>query len=238
VPAADFIAIAEQSGLMLDLNYWVLEQAAQAVRDWRNAGWADARVAINVSAQQFVAGDFLAEIERILERFDLPPDCLELELTENMLQTGAITIETLHSLQLMGVATALDDFGTGYSSLTSLERLPLSRVKLDRSVVAEVDWNPRAASIARSIISLCRSLGLQVTVEGVERPSQLDFLVNCGDVSVQGYLVAHPADHSEIIETVTRTRTRLAALLEAARLSRSDRVEETGGAVSILRRRR
>jgi diguanylate cyclase (GGDEF)-like protein len=238
VPAADFIAIAEQSGLMLDLNYWVLEQAAQAVRDWRNAGWADARVAINVSAQQFVAGDFLAEIERILERFDLPPDCLELELTENMLQTGAITIETLHSLQLLGVATALDDFGTGYSSLTSLERLPLSRVKLDRSVVAEVDWNPRAASIARSIISLCRSLGLQVTVEGVERPSQLDFLVNCGDVSVQGYLVAHPADQSEIIETVTRTRTRLAALLEAARLSRSDRVEETGGAVSILRRRR
>jgi diguanylate cyclase (GGDEF)-like protein len=238
VPASDFIAIAEQSGLMLDLNYWVLEQAAQAVREWRNAGWANARVAINVSAQQFVAGDFIAEIERLLKRFDLPPDSLELELTENMLQTGAITVETLHSLQLLGVATALDDFGTGYSSLTSLERLPLSRVKLDRSVVAEVDWNPRAASIARSIISLCRSLGLQVTVEGVERPSQLDFLVNCGDVSVQGYLVAHPADASEIMETVMRTRTRLAALLEAARLSRSDRVEETGGAVSILRRRR
>jgi diguanylate cyclase (GGDEF)-like protein len=238
VPASDFIAIAEQSGLMLDLNYWVLEQAAQAVREWRSAGWANARVAINVSAQQFVAGDFLAEIERLLKRFDLPPDSLELELTENMLQTGAITVETLHSLQLLGVATALDDFGTGYSSLTSLERLPLTRVKLDRSVVAEVDWNPRAASIARSIISLCRSLGLQVTVEGVERPSQLDFLVNCGDVSVQGYLIAHPSDSSSIIETVTRTRTRLAALLEAARLSRSDQVDETGGAVSILRRRR
>jgi diguanylate cyclase (GGDEF)-like protein len=238
VPASDFIAIAEQSGLMLDLNYWVLEQAAQAVRDWRAAGWSDARVAINVSAQQFVAGDFLAEIERVLKRFDVPPDSLELELTEHMLQTGAITVETLHSLQLLGVATALDDFGTGYSSLTSLERLPLSRVKLDRSVVAEVDWNPRAASIARSIISLCRSLGLQVTVEGVERPSQLDFLVNCGDVSVQGYLIAHPSDSSEIIDTVSRTRTRLAALLEAARLSRSDRLEETGGAVSILRRRK
>ncbi len=238
VPAADFIAIAEQSGLMLDLNYWVLEQAAQAVRDWRRAGWPDARVAINVSAQQFVAGDFLAEIERLLKRFDLPADSLELELTENMLQTGAITVETLHSLQLLGVATALDDFGTGYSSLTSLERLPLTRVKLDRSVVAEVDWNPRAASIARSIISLCRSLGLQVTVEGVERPSQLDFLVNCGDVSVQGYLIAHPSDGKEVIDMVQRTRTRLAALLEAARLSRSDRIEETGGAVSFLRRRR
>ena len=238
VPASDFIAIAEQSGLMLDLNYWVLEQAMQAVRTWRDAGWAEARVAINVSAQQFIAGDFLVECERLLKRFDLPPDSLELELTENMLQTGAITVETLHSLQLLGVATALDDFGTGYSSLTSLERLPLSRVKLDRSVVAEVDWNPRAASIARSIISLCRSLGLQVTVEGVERPSQLDFLVNCGDVSVQGYLIAHPSDGSEIIDMVSRTRTRLAALLEAARLSRSDRLEETGGAVPFLRRRR
>ncbi len=236
VPASDFIAIAEQSGLMLDLNFWVLEQAAEAVRRWRAAGWTDARVAINVSAQQFVAGDFLAEIERLLKRFELPPDCLELELTENMLQTGAITVETLHSLQLLGVATALDDFGTGYSSLTSLERLPLSRVKLDRSVVAEVDWNPRAASIARAIISLCRSLGLQVTVEGVERPSQLDFLVNCGDVSVQGYLVAHPSDASEIMDMVARTRTRLAALLEAARLSRSERLEETGGAVPFLRR--
>jgi diguanylate cyclase (GGDEF)-like protein len=238
VPASDFIAIAEQSGLMLELNYWVLEQAAQAVRDWRNAGWKEARVSINVSAQQFVAGDFLAEIERLLQRFDLPADCLELELTENMLQTGAITVETLHSLQLLGVATALDDFGTGYSSLTSLERLPLTRVKLDRSVVAEVDWNPRAASIARSIISLCRSLGLQVTVEGVERPSQLEFLVNCGDVSVQGYLVAHPSDGREIIDMVSRTRTRIAALLEAGRLSRSDRIEETGGAVAFLRRRR
>jgi diguanylate cyclase (GGDEF)-like protein len=238
VPASDFIAIAEQSGLMLDLNYWVLEQAAEAVRSWRAAGWTDARVAINVSAQQFVAGDFIADIERLLERFELPPDCLELELTENMLQTGAITVETLHSLQLLGVATALDDFGTGYSSLTSLERLPLTRVKLDRSVVAEVDWNPRAAAIARAIIALCRSLGLQVTVEGVERPSQLDFLVNCGDVSVQGYLVAHPSDASEVMDMVARTRTRLAALLEAARLSRSERLEETGGAVSFLRRRR
>ena len=179
---------------MLDLNDWVLERGADAVRQWRAAGWKDARVAINVSAQQFVAGDFLGAIERLLRRHDLPPECLELELTENMLQTGAITVETLHGLQLLGVATALDDFGTGYSSLTSLEQLPLSRVKLDRSVVAEVDWNPRAASIARSIIALCRGLGLQVTVEGVERPSQLDFLVGCGDVSVQGYLIAHPAD--------------------------------------------
>jgi diguanylate cyclase (GGDEF)-like protein len=236
VHAGEFISIAEQSGLMLDLNDWVLERGADAVRQWREAGWANARIAINVSAQQFVAGDFLGTIERLLRRHDLPPECLELELTENMLQTGAITVETLHGLQLLGVATALDDFGTGYSSLTSLEQLPLSRVKLDRSVVAEVDWNPRASSIARSIIALCRGLGLQVTVEGVERPSQLDFLVGCGEVAVQGFLIAHPADGTDVIDFVNRTQPRLDSLLEAARLSRVERLGETGGAVPLRRR--
>jgi diguanylate cyclase (GGDEF)-like protein len=238
VHAGEFITIAEQSGLMLDLNDWVLERGADAVRQWRSAGWPDARIALNVSAQQFVAGDFLGAVERLLRRHNLPPECLELELTENMLQTGAITVETLHGLQLLGVATALDDFGTGYSSLTSLEQLPLSRVKLDRSVVAEVDWNPRAASIARSIISLCRGLGLQVTVEGVERPSQLDFLTGCGEVSVQGFLIAHPTDGVEVIDFVTRTAPRMHSLLEAARLSRTDRLEESGGAVPLRRRQR
>jgi diguanylate cyclase (GGDEF)-like protein len=238
VHAGEFIAIAEQSGLMLDLNDWVLERGADAVRQWRGAGWGDARIALNVSAQQFVAGDFLGTVERLLRRHNLPAECLELELTENMLQTGAITVDTLHGLQLLGVATALDDFGTGYSSLTSLEQLPLSRVKLDRSVVAEVDWNPRAASIARSIISLCRGLGLQVTVEGVERPSQLDFLTGCGEVSVQGFLIAHPSDSSEVVDFVSRTQPRMHSLLEAARLSRAERLEETGGAVPLRRRNR
>jgi len=121
IPAGEFVMIAEQSGLMLDLNSWVLEQASRDLREWRARGWSDARVAINVSAQQFMSGDFLGEMERLLARHDIPPDGLELELTENMLQTGAITIETLRGLRMLGVATALDDFGTGYSSLTSLE---------------------------------------------------------------------------------------------------------------------
>ena len=111
-----------------------------------------------------------------------------------MLQTGAVTVEALQGLRLLGVATALDDFGTGYSSLTSIEQLPLTRVKLDRSVIAALDNNPRSAAIAHSIIRLCRSLGLQVTAEGVERPAQLDFLAACGEVSVQGFLIAKPAD--------------------------------------------
>ncbi len=239
VPAGEFIAIAEQSGLMLAINEWVLETAARDVSEWRRGGWTDAKVAINVSSQQFVAGDFPLQIERLLRRHELPAEALELELTEGMLQTGAITVETLRGLRMLGVSTALDDFGTGYSSLTSLEQLPLSRVKLDRSVVAEVDWNPRAASIARSIIGLCRTLGLQVTVEGVERPNQLDFLVGCGEVSVQGFLVARPQDAAEIIGLVNGSHDRMTSLLQAAELSRQDPTIEMGDStIRMLRQRR
>ena len=212
--AGEFISIAEQSGLMLDLNDWILGQAARDVRAWRASGWADARVAINVSAQQVMSGDFVGEIERLLAHHELPAGAIELELTENMVQTGAITVESLRALRRMGVDTALDDFGTGYSSLTSLEQLPLSRVKLDRSVVAEVDANPRAAAIAASIIALCHSLGLRVTIEGVERLSQLSFLTGSGDVDVQGYLVARPMGADVVLESIERTNAVMHRLLD------------------------
>ena len=238
VSASDFIGIAEQSGLMLDLNDWILERAARDVRSWRDAGWTQARVAINVSAQQVLSGDFPGDIERLLARHGLPPEALELELTENMLQTGVITVETLRTLKLLGVATALDDFGTGYSSLTSLEQLPLSRVKLDRGVLAEVDSNPRAASIANAMIALCRGLGLQVTVEGVERTSQLDFLAGSGELSVQGFLIARPMDAAGVLEAVGRMGQRIRALLDAGERGRPDELlDDPDGTIRHLRRR-
>ncbi len=202
VAAADFLSVAEQSGLLLELNDWVLERTGRVLREWRCDRWPDARVAVNVSAHQFLAGNFVSTVERLLREADLPPDCLELELSETVLQTGGATIDALHSLRLLGITIALDDFGTGFSSLTSLEQLPLDRVKLDRSLIADVDCNPRAAAIARSIVGLCRSLGLQVTAEGVERRAQLDFLRGCGDVDVQGYLVARPVPADELIDIV------------------------------------
>ena len=238
VPAFEFIGIAEQSGLMLDLNDWILEQAVRDVSEWRRTCWPGARVAINVSAQQFVSGDFLGKIERVLARYELTPDALELELTEHMVQTGAITVETLGALRTMGIATALDDFGTGYSSLTSLDQLPLTRVKLDRSVIGEVDSNPRAASIASSMIALCRSLGLQVTVEGVERSSQLDFLSASGNLSVQGFLMGRPAAAATMAVTVESMEARVRALLDAAERGRAAPLPgDPDGTVHRLRRR-
>jgi EAL domain-containing protein (putative c-di-GMP-specific phosphodiesterase class I) len=239
VPAGDFIDIAEQSGLMLDLNEWILETAAADCARWRREGWPDARVAINLSAQQFVTGNFLPDIERLLARHELPPHAIELELTETMLQTGAVTVEALHGLRLLGIDTALDDFGTGYSSLTSIEQLPLARVKLDRSVIHSVDSNPRSAAIVRSIIGLCRNLGLQVTVEGVERPAQLDFLAACGEVSVQGFLVARPSEAAVVIGLVRDTRGKLEGLLELAARQRATTLDDDlTSSVRMLRRNR
>ncbi|HEU4531043.1 MAG TPA: EAL domain-containing protein, partial [Steroidobacteraceae bacterium] len=233
VPAAEFLGIAEQTGLIMDLNRWVMRQAAEAVGYWRKNGWPRARVAINVSSQQFLAGDFAVSIERLLRKHDISPECLELELTEHALQTGAVTVETLRSLRLLGVAVALDDFGTGFSSLTSLEQLPISRVKLDRSLVADVDENPRAAAIAHSIIGLCRSLGLQVTAEGVERAAQLQFLLGCGDVDVQGYFIGRPAAADQALSFITGTRDHMSKLREQCALN--EMAEQGGETRSLLR---
>jgi EAL domain-containing protein (putative c-di-GMP-specific phosphodiesterase class I) len=129
----------------------------------------------------------------------LPARCLELELTESVLQTGTHTIKTLDHLRSIGVAIALDDFGTGYSSLASLQRLPLTRVKLDRSLVAGIDDNARSASIARATIALCRGLGLEVTAEGVERLEQLAMLLPHRAISLQGFLFARPVSANDLL---------------------------------------
>jgi diguanylate cyclase (GGDEF)-like protein len=239
VPAGEFIEIAEQTGLMLELNEWILETAASACARWRREGWNDARVAVNVSAQQFVTGNFLLELQALLDRHGLPPQAMELELTETMLQTGAVTVDTLNALRLLGIDTALDDFGTGYSSLTSIEQLPLSRVKLDRSVIASVDCNPRSAAIVHSMIGLCRNLGLQVTVEGVERPAQLDFLAACGEVSVQGFFITRPIEATSVTDFVHDTRGRLDELLGVAERERAATMEDDlTSSVRMLRRGR
>jgi EAL domain-containing protein (putative c-di-GMP-specific phosphodiesterase class I) len=190
--ASEFIHIAEKSGLIRDVTGWVVRQAAQVAAGWRTAGWSRASVAINVSPPQLFESDFLGQIERALLETGLPPGALELELTETVLQTGRSTIQALQRLRALGVAIALDDFGIGYSSLTSLEQLPLTRVKLDRMLIEGVDSSSRAAAIVRSIVALCHGLGLEVIAEGVERVEQLQFLAQCGEVGVQGFLLARP----------------------------------------------
>jgi EAL domain-containing protein (putative c-di-GMP-specific phosphodiesterase class I) len=156
-------------------------------------------VAVNVSSRQLLDNRFADYLESLLEEHQLPTRCIEIELTENVLQTGAATIEALKRLRAAGVAIALDDFGTGYSSLSSLELLPLSRVKLDRSLIASLDSSPRSLAISRGIIGLCRDLGLQVTAEGIEHTEQLSALTQYSTLTLQGYLISRPLDRDAVL---------------------------------------
>jgi diguanylate cyclase (GGDEF)-like protein len=233
VTAGEFIEVAEQSGLLLDLSDWLIRSALEAARELREDGWASARVAINVSPQQLLAGQFLERVRKALAITKMPADSLEVELTESALQTGRRAIEALHELRRIGVAVALDDFGTGYSTLKSIEELPLTRVKLDRSLVKDIEQSPSAAGFALSCVQLCQSRGLNVTVEGIERSGQLDVLESCGDIQVQGYLIASPAPLEDIVRFVREAPARMAA----AWPMRSDEELLGDSSVTFLRHR-
>jgi diguanylate cyclase (GGDEF)-like protein len=216
VPAKEFIHVAERTGLIHDLTDWILRTAAVAAAAWRAQGWQRATVGINVSPPQFFERDFVEHVARTLEMTGLPPSALELEITETVFQTGPGTIESLRRLRALGVSIALDDFGIGYSSLTSLEQLPITRVKLDQLLVAGVDSNPRSAAIVRSIVALCHGLGLQVVAEGVERAAQLEFLARCGPIGVQGFLLGQPVEAAAAAAEAQAAGARARLALEAA----------------------
>jgi len=230
--ATEFIHIAEKTGLIHELTDWVLRSATSTVAAWRAQGWHRACVAINVSPPQFFESDFVSHVERALEVTGLPASALELELTETVFQTGPTTIDSLRRLRELGVSIALDDFGIGYSSLTSLEQLPITRVKLDRMLVEAVDTNPRSAAIVRSIVALCHGLGLQVVAEGVERPAQLDFLAHCGPLGVQGYLLAYPVEASQAEDESKAASSRAKVILEAA--ARAPQSEAVGNSLVFV----
>jgi diguanylate cyclase (GGDEF)-like protein len=199
VRPAEFLLVAEQSGLIVEISNWVLRTAVQAAAVWHHGSWPGARVAINISSRQLLDPRFANHLAELLQEFALPAKAIELELTETVIQTGSVTIAALRLLQSQGFGIALDDFGTGYSSLTSLEQLPLSRIKLDRSLIASVDSSPRAAAIARAIIELCEGLGLAVTAEGIERPAQLAWFSRRRSIFLQGYLLSEPVHFDDIL---------------------------------------
>jgi diguanylate cyclase (GGDEF)-like protein len=196
---AEFLSVTEESGLIIDLGNWILRKAIKAASDWHHGEWPDARIAINVSPRQLMDRRFADLVLELLGEYRLPARCIELELTESVLQTGPATIESLRHLRSHDIAIALDDFGTGYSSLASLENLPLSRIKLDRSLIAGIDRNPRSAAIAASLIGLCKGLGLEVTAEGVERPEQFAALAHHRSIHLQGYLISKPVAADDVL---------------------------------------
>ena len=213
--AGEFIEIAESTGLMRELTTWALRSATATVKAWRAMGWHNASVAINVSAMQLLDGSFVDHVIEALSVTALPGDALEIEITETVIQTAPATLAALQRLRTLGVAVALDDFGTGYSSLASLAQLPITRVKLDRTLIEEIDRSPRSAAIARSVIALCHGLGLEVVAEGVERPGQLVMLGQCGPVTVQGFLLAAPVEMQMTAQAAEAAAGRARTLLQS-----------------------
>jgi diguanylate cyclase (GGDEF)-like protein len=209
----EFLAVAEQSGLISEISTWVLRTAIADASRWHHGGWPDTRVAINISPRQLLDHRFVDQLLSLLLEFRVPTRCIELELTETVLQTGSATIAALRALQSHDVRIALDDFGTGYSSLTSLEQLPLSRIKLDRSLIASIDTSSRAAAIARAIIDLCAGLGLEVTAEGIERPQQLAWLLGNRGMFLQGYLLSDAVPFAEVLQVKASLVVKLQDLL-------------------------
>jgi EAL domain-containing protein (putative c-di-GMP-specific phosphodiesterase class I) len=205
--------VAEDCGLIREIGEWVVQSAIEHAARWHRSGWPGVRIAVNVSSLQLMDGHFVDQVQRLLESNELPATCVEIELTENVLQTGSHTIDALRQLRAIGVGIALDDFGTGYSSLVSLEQLPLSRVKLDRSLIASIDTSPRSQAIARAIIALCQSLGLEITAEGVERREQLAWLLDHPAVHLQGYLLSRPVTADVLLPVIAALPRRMNQLL-------------------------
>jgi diguanylate cyclase (GGDEF)-like protein len=211
-----FLPIAEDCGLIREIGEWVIQSTVEHAARWRAAAWPSMRLAVNVSALQLLDSRFVNGLRLALERHGVPPESIEVELTENVLQTGRQTTEALAMLHELGVGIALDDFGTGYSSLVSLQQLPLTRVKLDRSLIATIDTSARSQAITRAIIALCQSLGLEITAEGVERHEQLAWLLGYPAMHLQGFLLSAPVPESELLTAVTGMPARMDALLQVA----------------------
>jgi diguanylate cyclase (GGDEF)-like protein len=187
-----FIPIAEESGLIIPMGEWILDDACRQMQQWRNSGSNIPRVAVNLSVLQIQRGDVTALVRRALDSTGLSASCLELEITEGyILQDADRAIEVLQQLRDLGVSIAIDDFGTGFSSLSYLHRLPIDRLKIDKSFVQEIGSTSRAAQVAQAVVRLGKTLGLSIIGEGVEHPHHADALREWGCHEGQGFLYAH-----------------------------------------------
>ena len=194
---SEFIEFAETRGLIDEIGQYVLGEACRQNKAWQTAGYAALPISVNVSAVQFHRGDLVASVKRVLEETGLEGRYLELELTESLLMDREVVGEALEGLRALGVRITIDDFGTGYSSLSYLKRLPIDKLKIDRSFIDDLGTDADDRAIAIAIINLAKTLKLTALAEGVERQEQLDFLRTHGCDEFQGYLAGNPVPAEE-----------------------------------------
>ncbi|RLW64476.1 MAG: hypothetical protein B6D70_05395 [gamma proteobacterium symbiont of Stewartia floridana] len=198
IPPDEFIPIAEETGMIIELGEWVLNEACRQNKAWQDAGHQSIRVAINLSSMQFIQRDLSHKVDNSLRSSGLDPKYLEFEITESILMRNVNeTIATLNEFKMMGINISVDDFGTGYSSLSYLKRFPLNSLKIDRSFIRDIPENADDVTITSAIIAMAHQLNLGVVAEGVESQRQLDFLHQQGCEMAQGYFFSKPLPAEE-----------------------------------------
>jgi predicted signal transduction protein with EAL and GGDEF domain len=205
----EFVPVAEETGQIPSVGLWVLREACRLVRAWNLQFPSDPAftIAVNISAKQFAQPDLVSRVGHILHEACLDPRCLKLELTESVtMRDVERAARILSELKTLGVGLSMDDFGTGYSSLSQLRRFPIDTLKIDRSFVSEMENSDECRAIAKMIISLGRSLGMEMVAEGVETAKQVSLLRSLGCEYAQGYLFSNPIDQDGMAEVLLESR--------------------------------
>lgn len=214
IPPAEFIPIAEETGLIIPLGQWVLKQACYQLKEWqqRFPTFPPLEISVNVSSRQISQPDFIEGIEEVLNLTQMDARWLTLEITESalMLHTDVVT-ENIRKLVDLGIRLSIDDFGTGYSSLGYIQRFPIHTIKIDRSFVQDIAHQSRRSEIVEPILRFTTELGLRTVAEGVESKEQLDRLAELGCRYVQGYYIARPLAPENVVEHLTNERERTVA---------------------------
>jgi EAL domain-containing protein (putative c-di-GMP-specific phosphodiesterase class I) len=193
VSPADFIPVAEQSGLILPMGDWILRKACETAKGWADDGLGDLSIAVNFSGHQFMEKDMVEKIKKTMDETGIKPHQLEVEVTESVfMEDTEHSIKMLKDIQALGVPIAIDDFGTGYSSLSYLQRFPMDKLKIDRAFVRHLDEQHDNLVLTKTILALCKTMGLKVVAEGVERKEEEQILVAEGCDVVQGFRYSAP----------------------------------------------
>ena len=198
ISPADFIPVAEKTGLIVQIGEWVLETACKQNKKWQQEGFPPIPIAVNVSGYQLQQSHFLSLVKRLLEDLDLDPAYLEIEITESVVQNKEQAIQQLHELKALGVKISVDDFGTGYSSLSYLQHLPIDKLKIDKSFVDDITQNSSGRAIVQTIINMGNNLSFNVTAEGIENEQQVAFLKENHCYFGQGYYFHRPLSVEEM----------------------------------------
>ncbi|MGG0667203.1 putative bifunctional diguanylate cyclase/phosphodiesterase [Sporosarcina koreensis] len=200
VSPAQFIPMAEESGLIHSIGDWVLEVVCLQLKEWQDKQFRQVRIAVNISPKQFQTGAFAENARNIIEKHGIHPSSFEVEITESALMNMKDTLSTLQKLKAIGVTISVDDFGTGYSSLSYLKQYPIDIIKIDRSFIKDIEVDEKNEAIAKTIINLAHNLGMQVIAEGVEKDLQAKILKEANCHKAQGFLFSKAVPASEIVE--------------------------------------